>query len=85
MERTQYFVTEENTLAYLPDGSLSCGEWIMPFALASKGMYGHDWKSGMYCVHKGQSRPATMEDFEVYRVQPPKGIIFGTGETYVNH
>ena len=84
MDRTQYIVTEENTLAYIvvADGMLKLDGYIFPFALASN-IHGHDWRNGGYCIHKDQSRPATLADFETFRCQPPKGIIFGTGETYV--
>ncbi len=67
---TSYHVLNENTLCYLQDGSSLYG------VLAGKPQLGgHNWINGPVAVSNlDKLRPATLEDFDFYRVCP-KGHI----------
>ncbi|OSO51462.1 hypothetical protein BV363_03017 [Pseudomonas syringae pv. actinidiae] len=63
---TSYHVLNENTLCYLQDGAGLYG------VLAGKPQHGgHDWINGPVVVSSlDKLRPATLEDFNFYRVCP---------------
>lgn len=63
---TSYHVLNENTLCYLQEGSSLYG------VLAGKPQLGgHDWINGPVAVSSlDVLRPATLEDFDFYRVSP---------------
>lgn len=67
---SKYVVKNENTLCYRQEGSELLG------VLAGSVIRGgHDWKNGAVSVGPSDTlRPATLEDFDAYRVCP-KGHI----------
>lgn len=69
--QVRYVVLGEHTLGYLQEGTVMMG--VLAGSVI-KG--GHSWKNGPVAIVPGytQLRPATLSDFEVYRVLPPPGF-----------
>lgn len=68
---TRYYVLNEHTLCYTICGSPE----LLGVLAGSVIRGGHDWKNGPVSAGGSDTlRPATLEDFEAYRVSP-KGHI----------
>lgn len=67
VDKAKYVVLDEHTLCY----RLDSGPKTLGVLHGSVLRGGHDWKNGpVTFVHESQLRPATLEDFDFYRVSP---------------
>lgn len=66
---TRYIVIEGHTLGYQQDGMRSNSAGVLAATVG-----GYDWKNGSVPVSEQSTRPATLADFERFRVVPPPGF-----------
>lgn len=72
---TRYLVCDENTLCYQVQGDVLVG--ILAGKLADKGILGRSWRDGTTSLSTFQTvRPATVEDFHAFRVNPKGHIVY---------
>lgn len=73
-----YVVLDEHTLGYL----LEASSQLMGVLAGSALRGGHDWKNGPVPITPGDPRirPATLADFETFRVVPPPGFAADAAE-----
>ncbi len=65
---TTYHVCDEHSLLYRQPGMVLYG------ILAGKPQLGgYDWKNGVCAPDETKLRPATVKDFEFFRVHPTRG------------
>ncbi len=68
-----YIVKGEHTLGFVL-GPAPGGGFFQPLAGKVIGASGHDPKNGVACFGLDDWRPATLADFDHFRVMPPPGF-----------
>jgi hypothetical protein len=67
--KPKYYVKDGHTLGYIYDGT------FCTFCVLSGDIHGHDWKDGTTTTVGAKLVPATLEDFEKFRVSPKGHIL----------